>query len=60
MPPGIRWGAVDTRIRAAYGIIDYAEANASLERTKEYLERLNPSAAKSLLEGLEETLTLHR
>lgn len=25
-----------------------------------YLERLNPSAAASLREGLEETLTLHR
>lgn len=59
LPPEHR-GAIDARIRAAYGMMDYGEAKASLERTVEYLERLNPSAARSLREGLEETLTLHR
>lgn len=53
-------GAIEARLRAAYGMATYAEARASLERTIEYLERLNPSAARSLGEGLEETLTLHR
>jgi transposase-like protein len=39
---------------------DYDKAKASLDLTIRYLENLNPSAAASLREGLEETLTLHR
>jgi len=38
----------------------YKDAKAELNRLMDYLERLNPSAARSLAEGLEETLTLHR
>ena len=38
----------------------YKDAKAALTRVVDYLERLNPSAARSLEEGLEETLTLHR
>jgi transposase-like protein len=38
----------------------YEDAKESLERTVRYLERLNPSAARSLKEGLEETLTVHK
>jgi len=38
----------------------YKDAKAELNRLVDYLERLNPSAARSLEEGLEETLTLHR
>ncbi|MEW6117266.1 MAG: transposase [Nitrospirota bacterium] len=52
--------AIDARIRAAYGMLDYEQAKHSLELTVKYLERLNPSAAASLREGLEETLTVHR
>lgn len=52
--------AIDARIRAAHGMADYEEAKHSLELTVKYLERLNPSAAGSLKEGLEETLTVHR
>lgn len=52
--------AVDARLLAAYGMGGYEEAKRSLELTVKYLERLNPSAARSLAEGLEETLTLHR
>jgi transposase-like protein len=52
--------AVDTRIRAAYKMAEYEDAKASLDLTIRYLERLNPDAARSLREGLEETLTLHR
>jgi putative transposase len=37
-----------------------AEAKAELERILRQLERINPSAAHSLEEGLEETLTVHR
>lgn len=51
---------IDARIRAAYNMTDYDEAKKSLELTVKYLERLNPSAAASLKEGLEETLTVHR
>jgi transposase-like protein len=39
---------------------DYDKAMASLELTIKHLERLNPDAARSLREGLEETLTIHR
>jgi len=51
---------VDKRIRNAYKMTSYEDAKASLKTTISYLERLNPSAARSLEEGLEETLTLHR
>ncbi|MDI6891908.1 MAG: transposase [Actinomycetota bacterium] len=50
---------VDRRLRAAYSMGDYHEAKKSLQLTVSYLKRLNPSAARSLEEGLEETLTLH-
>jgi len=52
--------AIDARIRAAYNMTDYDKAKESLNLTVKYLERLNPSAAASLKEGLEETLTLHK
>jgi transposase-like protein len=52
--------AVDARISAAYKMADYEEAKKSLELTVRYLEKLNPSAAASLKEGLEETLTVHK
>lgn len=52
--------AVDARIRAAYKMTDYNKAKASLELTVKYLEKINLDAARSLREGLEETLTLHR
>lgn len=48
------------KIAAAYGMTDYAEAKAALESCVRELERINPSAAASLREGMEETLTLHR
>lgn len=52
--------AIDARISAAYKMADYDDAMKSLELTVKYLERLNPSAAASLREGLEETLTIHK
>jgi transposase-like protein len=52
--------AVDARISAAYKMADYNEARKSLDLTIRYLETLNPDAASSLKEGLEETLTVHR
>ena len=52
--------AIDARIRTAYKMADYEEAKKSLDLTVRHLERLNPPAAASLREGLEETLTLHK
>jgi putative transposase len=52
--------AIDARISTAYNMADYDAARKSLELTVKYLEKLNPSAAASLKEGLEETLTVHR
>lgn len=52
--------AIDARLRTAYNMADYEEAKKSLDLTVRYLERLNPSAAASLREGLEETLTVHK
>jgi putative transposase len=48
------------RISNAYALTGYAEAKAELEKLFRQLERINPSAARSLEEGLEETLTVHR
>jgi len=52
--------AIDARISAAYKMTDYNEARKSLDLTVRYLENLNPDAASSLKEGLEETLTVHK
>jgi transposase-like protein len=49
---------LDRRLSEAYQETDYATAAASLEGTARWLDRLNPDAASSLREGLEETLTV--
>ena len=48
------------RLRSAWKMREYEEAKSELLRLVRYLRDLNPSAARSLEEGLEETLTLHR
>ncbi len=48
------------RMRNAYAITDYAAAKAALEKLWRQLCEINPSAARSLEEGMEETLTVHR
>ncbi len=48
------------RMRAAYSMSDYGAAKAALERLWRQLVEINPSAARSLEEGMEETLTVHR
>jgi transposase-like protein len=50
----------DRQLRAAYAMTGYAEAKQALERIWRQLCDVNPSAARSLEEGMEETLTLHR
>jgi transposase-like protein len=51
---------LDRQLAAAYQAGDYDEARKSLETTSKWLSRLNPDAAASLREGLEETLTVLR
>ena len=48
------------RLQRAYDRPTYAEACSALELLQAELEDRNQSAAASLAEGLEETLTLHR
>jgi putative transposase len=52
--------AVAARLNAAYGLEDYAAAKQALNQLHRELMDLNPSAARSLGEGMEETLTVHR
>ncbi len=48
------------RLQRAYQRPTYAEAKAALTRLQSELANRNQSAARSLAEGLEDTLTLHR
>jgi transposase-like protein len=48
------------RLNAAWGMNEYEAAKAELGKTVRWLAGINESAAASLEEGLEETLTLHR
>src|SRR6202050_5656535 len=48
------------KLQNAYAITEYAEAKRALERLHRELMELNPSAARSLEEGMEETLTVQR
>ena len=52
--------AVANKLNAAYALEDYAAAKQALNMLHRELEDLNPSAARSLSEGMEETLTVHR
>ena len=51
---------VARQLNAAYAMDDYAPAKQALDRLRRELMDVNPSAARSLAEGLEETLTVHR
>jgi putative transposase len=48
------------KLQQAYAQPTYADAKAVLEDVRKELTRINESAVRSLDEGLEETLTLHR
>ena len=52
--------AVAKKLNAAYALEDYAAAKQALNLLHRELMDLNPSAARSLGEGMEETLTVHR
>lgn len=49
-----------TRIRSAYAEPDYAKAKKALHAIVRRLQQIAPAAAASLVEGLEETLTVTR
>ena len=51
---------VAKQLNAAYALEDYATAKQALNTLHRELMDLNPSAARSLGEGMEETLTVHR
>src|SRR3989338_3495343 len=47
------------RLQESYALTTYKEALAGLKQVHRELEKINVSAANSLLEGLDETLTIH-
>jgi len=51
--------SVAKKLNAAYALEDYAAAKQALDKLHRELMDLNPSAARSLGEGMEETLTVH-
>src|SRR5580693_2217127 len=51
---------VAKKLNAAYALEDYVAAKEALNGLHRELMDLNPSAARSLAEGMEETLTVHR
>jgi transposase-like protein len=51
---------ISRRMSLAYDLADWTKAKAELESLEKDLQRINPSAARSLEEGLEETLTVQR
>lgn len=51
---------VKKKLQNAYAMVDYTDAKRALERLHRELTDLNPSAARSLEEGMEETLTVHK
>jgi putative transposase len=59
LPAGLQ-PAFKRKLSAAYEKPTYATAKAALKRVRAELAEVNASAAASLDEGLEETLTLHR
>jgi len=53
-------GEIKRRMKTAYNMKDYLEALQILENTVLWLRQFNDSAANSLLEGMKETITVHR
>jgi len=54
------WPELAKRLAEAYGETDYVRALSLLKKTATWLEGINPDAAASLREGMEETLTVVR
>jgi putative transposase len=51
---------VRKKMQNAYAMAEYADAKRALDQLHRELMDLNPSAARSLEEGMEETLTVHK
>ena len=51
---------IERKLIAAYAMTGEADARRALDQIHRELERINPSAARSLEEGMEETLTVHK
>jgi putative transposase len=51
---------VKRKLQNAYAMVEYNDAKRALESLNRELMHINPSAARSLEEGMEETLTVHR
>ena len=51
---------VRRKMQNAYAMAEYADAKRALDQLHRELMDLNPSAARSLEEGMEETLTVHK
>ena len=58
--PQKHWPELSRQLSAAYYGTDYDEALKQLKTIARWLDRLNPDAAASLREGMEETLTVIR
>lgn len=58
--PAAEKGWVRRRLTGAWAEADPVEARAQLDELTRKLDRLNPDAAASLREGLEETITINR
>lgn len=58
--PEQHWPDVRAAIRRAYAAASYSKAKRMLQTTARWLDKINPHAAASLREGLEETLTVLR
>lgn len=54
------WPELERRLAEAWGEEDYERAFALLKQTAAWLGRINPDAAASLREGMEETVTVVR
>jgi putative transposase len=51
---------IKRKLQNAYSMTGYAEAKRALDQLHRELMDLNPSAARSLEDGMEETLTVHK
>lgn len=58
--PESEQSSVTSEMEAAYAEFDYKAAKVRLDAVAKRIEYKYPSAAESIREGLEETLTLHR
>ena len=58
--PKPKRSVIRMRLRAAWKMNSYEEAKKELRSLVRHLDTVNSSAARSVEEGLEETITLHR